>query len=558
MLIVSYTFLFDSIQKIHCIHNLLALLARIDSTMNINSSMLNKNVEQESNSFSKIISNIDACIRVVEMIKTTLGPSGMDKFIQYEEDRTLITNDGATIMNILRPENEISKILIEIAKSQDFEVGDGTTTVCLICGDLLQLAKELLIEKVHPRNICKIFKKGARIATQVLKETSFEPPTCDLKLLKKILMSCCATSLNSKLISGKRHIFAEIIVSTCLIMGREFDPNMVSVKTILGGAINDSFFIKGICIKKPFSYAGFEKQTKKYYYPLLLLLNIELEIKAEENDAETRLNSMVKFKKVIDAEWSIIYEKLDRISETKIKAVFSTQTIGDLATQYFAERGIICGGRLSTDEIMKISKGTGARLISAVSDINHITMGKCGILEEKQIGTERYIFILGCNNKATTIILRGSSNKFLDETKRCLNDGIMVARRVLKNQAICGGAGAVEMKIAAKLRKYVKTVTGKNHTILTKFAQALEIIPKTICENAGLDSISILSSLRSIHDNTESWDGICVETGTIFNAFENYIWEPMIVKTHAIQAATEAACTVLSIDTCFSFCNVNT
>mmetsp|Transcript_23281 Transcript_23281/g.45198 ORF Transcript_23281/g.45198 Transcript_23281/m.45198 type:complete len:527 (+) Transcript_23281:61-1641(+) len=523
--------------------------------MSEQTSFLLKDIEQDFNSLSKIILNIDDCLKVIETIKTTLGPSSMDKFIQYEKDKSIITNDGATIMNLIKPKNEVAKILIEIAKSQDFEVGDGTTSVCLICGELLTLSKELLEEKIHPRNISKIFKKGALIASQIIKDISVEPPSIDIKLLKKILISCCATSLNSKLISGKRHIFSEIIVSTCLIMGKEFDPNMVSVKSVLGGAINDSFFIKGICLKKPFSYAGYEKQTKKHYFPQLLLLNIELEIQNEDKEAEARLNSMKNYRKFIDAEWSIIYEKLDRISETRIKAVFSTQAIGDLATQYFSERNVICGGRISNDDITRISKGTGARLVTSISNISKIVTGKCGVLEEKQIGMERFIFMLGCSNKSITIMLRGSSVKLLDETKRCLNDGIMVVRRVLKNQSIVAGAGAVEMKIASKLRKYVKTMTGKNQIILKKFAQALEIIPKTICENAGLDNITILSNLRSIHESSDCWEGINVERGTIFDAFENFIWEPIVIKTNAIQAATEAACSILSIDSVFSFNN---
>ncbi|ABW97880.1 tcpH (nucleomorph) [Hemiselmis andersenii] len=519
------------------------------------SSFFLKNLGQDLSSVSKVLFNIKECLKITETIKTTLGPSSMDKFIQYEKDKTMITNDGATIMNLIKPKNEVSKILIEIAKSQDFEVGDGTTTVCLICGELLMLSKELLEEKIHPRDISKIFKKGALIASQIIKEVSIEPPFLDIKLLKKILMSCCATSLNSKLISGKRHIFSEIIVSTCLIMGKEFDPNMISVKSVLGGANNDSFFIKGICLKKPFSYAGYEKQTKKHYFPQILLLNIELEIKNEEKDGEAKLKSMKNYKKFIDAEWSIIYEKLDRISETKVKAVFSTQAIGDLATQYFAERSVICGGRISSDDITRISKGTGARFVSSIANVSKFVTGKCGILEEKPIGRERFIFILGCSNKSITIMLRGSSIKLLEETKRCLNDGIMVVRRVLKNQSVVAGAGAIEMKIASKLRKYMKAITGKNQIILKKFAQALEIIPKTICENGGLDSITILSNLRSIHESSDCWEGINVEKGTIFNAFDNFIWEPVLIKINAIQAATEAACLILSIDSCFSFIN---
>ncbi|AFP65685.1 t-complex protein1 eta SU (nucleomorph) [Chroomonas mesostigmatica CCMP1168] len=514
-----------------------------------------KNTEKNESSLLKILFNIDMCLKAVAVIKSTLGPSSMDKMIKIGQEKILVTNDGATIMNMIDLPHPVVKILTEITKSQDYEVGDGTTTVCILSAELLKNAKKLIEERVRPRDITKVFKKGALILSQMLVEISEKPASLNLKFLKKILMSCCATSLNSKLISGKRHVFSEIIVNTSLLMGKEFDPNMISVKSVLGGAVNDSFFIKGICFKRPFSYAGFEKQIKKHYYPRLLILNLELEIKAEKTESEARLNHISDYKKIIDAEWSIIYEKLDRISEIKTKAVFSNQAIGDLATQYFSERGMICGGRLSGDELVRISKGTGARSISSISNINKQAIGKCGIIEEKQIGNERFVIILGCSTESITIVLRGGSEKLLDETKRCLNDGIMVVKRVLKNQDVVGGAGAVEMKISTRLRRYVKTLTGKNQIIMTKFAQALEIIPKTICDNAGLDSISIMNRLRSDHALSKCWAGIDLENGSVFNVFENYIWEPTIVKINAIQAATEAACAILSVD--YFFNNLN-
>ncbi len=509
-------------------------------------------LEKNENSTLNISLGIKACIKIINNIKSTLGPSSMDKLIQYGKEKTIITNDGATIMNLLKPSHPMEKILIEIAKSQDFEVGDGTTTVCLISAELLNLALKMIEEKIHPRNIIKIFKKSSIIATQILSEFSEDPYRFDQEFFKKILMSCCATTLNSKLISSKRHLFSEIIVNAGLSLKKKFDSNMISVKTLLGGSINDSFFIKGICFKRPFSYAGFEKQIKKHYYPHVLLLNIELEIKSEENEAETRLDRISDYKKIVDAEWSIIYEKLDRIAEIKTKAIFSAQTIGDLATQYFAERGILCGGRLSNDEMIRMSRGTGAQIISSIQNINLASLGKCGILEEKQIGHERFIILLGCSFTTITIILRGGSEKLLEETKRCLNDGIMVVKRVLKNQSIVGGAGAVEMKISSKFRQYAQSLTGKNQLILIKYAQAIEIIPKTICENAGLDSISIMSILRSEHEGSKnSWSGIDVEKGCTFDAFKNYIWEPTLIKINAIQAATEAACIILGIDSCY-------
>jgi T-complex protein 1 subunit eta len=316
--------------------------------------------------------------------------------------------------------------------------------------------KILVKNGIHPKKISNVLKKGMSFAIQFLNEVAKVPKCNNIDSFRRILISCCATSLNSKLISGKRHIFSEMIVDIGLFMGSEFDPNMISVKEILGGNLSDSFFLKGIVIKKPFSYAGYEKQNKKLYYPQILLLDIELEIKTEKDQSETKINQISEFKFMVDVEWSIMYEKLDKISQSGAKVVFSRKSIGDLATQYFAERGIICGGRISDDDLAKISKGTGAKILSSDLNFNLNYCGKCKILEEKQIGKERFIVLTGCPIEITTIIIRGGNMKLLEETKRCLNDGIMVMKRVIKNRKIVGGAGSIEMKISAKMRKYAK------------------------------------------------------------------------------------------------------
>lgn len=330
-----------------------------------------------------------------------------------------------------------------------------------------------------------------------------------------------------------------MIVDIGLFMGSEFDLNMISVKGILGGNLIDSFFLKGIVIKKPFSYAGYEKQYKKVYYPVILLLDIELEIKTEKDHSETKINKISDFRVMIDVEWSIMYEKLDKISQSGTKVVFSKRSIGDLATQYFSERGIICGGRIFIDDLSRISKGTGAQIISSCLNISSDYCGKCRILEEKQIGNERFIVLAGCPTEAVTIVIRGGNRKLLDETKRCLNDGIMVMKRVIKNRKIVGGAGSIEMKISSKIKKYTRNLVGAERLILSKFAKSFEIIPKTLCENAGLDFLSIVSCLKNKHYESDCWFGVDIEKGTIFDTIENFIWEPINVKINTIQAATE-------------------
>jgi len=239
---------------------------------------------------------------------------------------------------------------------------------------------------------------------------------------------------------------------------------------------------------------------------------------------------------------------LDRITRSQAKVVFSKQAIGDLATQYFSERGVSAGGRISADDMIRISKGTNAKIISSLGIIHSSHIGTCGLVEEKQIGNERFILISGCITESVTIFIRGSNLKVLDETSRCLNDGIMIVNRLMKNQKIVGGAGSVEMKLSSKLRRYAQTLTGKEQTILGKFAKSLEIIPKVLCKNSGIDQLKIISILRKKHSNFDGWDGIDIENGRVFDAMENYIWEPLNVKINAIQAATEAACSLLSID----------
>ena len=510
-----------------------------------------------SNNNHTLFSNIESCVRTAKSIRSTMGPSSMDKIIFMDKCRHIITNDGATVLNYLNISHPISKMLVEISKSQDFEIGDGTTSVCLFSVELLLMSKKLIEEGIQPKNIAKNFRKSGLITIQLINEMSVKIFQANQGLIKKTLMSCCATSLNSKLISGKRHVFSEMIVNILMYMGNNSDSNMIAVKCIGGGSVNDTFFIKGIAIKKPFTYAGFEKQFKKYYFPSILALNIELELMPEKYNAESKINRIKNHQAIIDAEWSIIYEKLDKIANSKAKVVFSKLPIGDLATQYFAERGILSGGRISNDDMTRISQGTYSEIITSISNVNNSALGKCNLIEERQIGNERLLIMLGCKVETVTILLRGASENLLGETKRCLNDGIMIVKKTIKNHIIVGGAGAIEMRLACKLRKYAATLGGHEQLIFSKYAQALEIIPKTISENAGLDSMSLISELRFNHNNFDNWNGIDIEKGKMCDAFENYIWEPSLVKINMIQAATEAACIIITIDRIFSDTNKN-
>jgi T-complex protein 1 subunit eta len=499
--------------------------------------------------FQKYLSiNLEISNQVLKLVKTTLGPSSMDKFLFTSDKNNLISNDGATILNSIGINHPIAKIIIEIAKSQDYEVGDGTTTVCLLSFEFINAAKKLNDEGIHIKKISKIFKKGVMLVNKFSSEICENKKFQTTEELKKFLISCCATSLNSKFIAGKRHIFSEIIADIGISLGSNFDQNIISVKSIVGGSASDSFLFQGILIKKPFSYAGSEKQYKKIRYPFILLLDIELELKSEKMDSETKIKKISKYKELIDAEWSLIYEKLDLIAKSGAKAVFSKQPIGDLATQYFAERGILCGGRISNDDMTRLTKGTNGAVVSTLLNLKENSIGRCSLIEERQIGNDRYVLISGLVSEINTIVIRGSNLKILEEIKRCLNDGIMIVKKVIKDQRIVGGAGSIEMKLVAKIKKYAESLNRVEQVVLNKFASCLEIIPRTLCENAGYDPTLILSKLSTAHRNKNCWDGVDIENGDTFDALDNYIWEPISVKENAIAAAVEASCIITSID----------
>merc|ERR1719272_2551107 len=314
----------------------------------------------------------------------------------------------------------------------------------------------------------------------------------------------------------------------------------------------DSFLVQGVAFKKTFSYAGFEQQPKNFTKPKILLLNLELELKAEKDNAEVRITDPDQYQSIVDAEWAIIYEKLDLIAGSGAQVVLSRLAIGDLATQYFADRDIFCAGRVDGEDLERTRRATGAEVQTTVQGIMPDVLGTCGFFEERQIGSDRYNLFTDCvSSKAATIIIRGGAQQFIDEAERSLNDALQIVRRAMKNTKVVGGGGAIEMELSRYLREYARTITGKQQLIINYYARALEVIPVTLAQNSGGDSTKILNELRAKHANAGvegRWFGVdCVEC-SIKDTFANYIWEPVIVKESALAASTEAACLILSID----------
>ena len=499
----------------------------------------------------QIISNIQACQSVVEIIRTTLGPRGMDKMIVTDDgNSTTISNDGATIIKLLSIEHPAAKSLADVAKSQDNEVGDGTTSVMILSGELLKEAKQFIEDGMSPQVIINGYWTALNFAKEKLGECAVTIDDKSEEEKRNLLLRCAQTSLNSKLIAKDKEFFSKMIVEAVEKLEGFKDKDLIGIKHVTGGSITDSFLVDGVAFKKSFSYAGFEQQPKKFKDPKIVILNVELELKSEKENSELRITNPDDFQSFVDAEWKIINKKLENIVSSGANVVLSQLPIGDLATQYFADRNVFCAGRVAAEDIGRVAKATGARLLQTCNDINEKCLGTCGVFEEKQIGAERFNLFQDCpQSKTATIILRGGAEQFIEEAERSLNDAIMVVRRASKATSIVCGGGAIEMELSKHVRKLGMKITGKEQLVVLGFARALETIPRTLAENSALDAVEILNKLRQKYDTQDDCRfGVDCFKGGISNMYLNYVWEPTMLKENVLVAATEAACSVISVD----------
>jgi T-complex protein 1 subunit eta len=509
--------------------------------------ILLKDGTDTSQGIGQTISNINACEMIANIIKSTLGPCGMDKLIYEGGDKTTISNDGATIMRMLEIVHPGAQTLVDIARSQDEEVGDGTTSVVILAAEFLSISKQFLEDGIHPQIIISAYRKACQMAKERINELAVD--ITEKENTRDVLEKCGATALNSKLISSHAQFFSKMVVDACLKLEGDLDLDLIGIKKEPGGSLEESQFIEGVAFKKCFSYAGFEQQPKKFTKPTILLLNLELELKAEKENIEVRVDKPEEFKDFVNMEWKIIYDKLDRIIASGVHIVLSRLAIGDLATQYFADRGIFCAGRVPQEDLARVAKATGGRIQTTVSNITPDVLGTCGEFEEKQIGSQRYNLLTGCvNTKTATIILRGGGKQFIEEAERSIHDAIMIVRRAMKYKKILAGGGAVEIEVSRYLSEKAKQIPGKQQTLIRAYAKAFESIPRQLAQNAGFDPVEILAKLRKKHKNGGTWFGVDIVNEDICDTFLSYVWEPSLIKLNCIEAATEAACTILSID----------
>ncbi|GAU98740.1 hypothetical protein RvY_09848 [Ramazzottius varieornatus] len=496
-----------------------------------------------------VVSNINACQIVADAVRSTLGPRGMDKMIVESNGKATISNDGATIMKLLDVVHPAGKMLVDIAKSQDVEVGDGTTSVVLIASELLKQVKPYVDEGVHPQVIIKSFRKATELAIEKIKELSIKIKKDDKAGLRAVLEKCAATTLSSKLLSSHREFFSKMAVDAVMLLDELLPMDMIGIKKVTGGNMEESILVSGVAFKKAFSYAGFQMQPKHFKNPYIAMLNVELELKAEKENAEVRVENVEEYQKIVDAEWQILYDKLQSIHDSGAKVVLSKLPIGDVATQWFADRDMFCAGRIPLEDLKRVQKACGGSVQTSTQKLAKESLGTCGDFEEKQVGSERFNFFTECPlTKACTLVLRGGAEQFIDEMERSLHDAIMIVRRALKHDSVVGGGGAIEMELSKYLRDFARTIPGKQQLIISSYARALETIPRQLCDNAGFDSTNVLNELRQKHAQGAKWYGINVFTEGIADTYVACIWEPALVKINALTAASEACCQILSVD----------
>ncbi|KAL9051835.1 MAG: hypothetical protein Q9162_005776 [Coniocarpon cinnabarinum] len=543
----------------------------------------------------QILSNINACLAVQNTIKTTLGPYGGDLLLVDENGKQTITNDGATVMKLLDIVHPAARILTDIARSQDAEVGDGTTSVVVLAGEILKEVKDLVEHGVSSNIIVKGLRRASQLATQRVMEMSESIGEQSKDTQYETLRKLAGTAMSSKLIHRNADFFTKMVVDAVLTLDpADLNISHIATKKATGGALQDSLFIQGVAFKKTFSYAGFEQQPKSFSDPPIICLNVELELKAEKDNAEVRVEQVSEYQAIVDAEWKIIFDKCENIYKSGAKVVLSKLPIGDLATQYFADRDVFCAGRVSSADLDRVCAATGATVLSTCSSIPQTALGTCASFEEKQIGSERYNFFTGCPQARTcTLLLRGGAEQFIAEVERSLHDAIMVVKRALQHQSIVAGGGAAEMEVSCQLHRYADTGEGvpyKQQSVIKAFAKALEVIPRLLCDNAGLDATDVLNRLRVEHAvHGRKWAGVDLssadpspeslkqnatngvngavpahadgyttttpsapsansQTGVAEDLLARHVWEPALVKVNAIQAATEASCLILSVD----------
>ena len=493
--------------------------------------------------------NITAARAIAEAVRTTLGPRGMDKMLVDNLGDVIITNDGVTILQEMDVEHPAAKMMVEIAKAQENEVGDGTTTAVMLAGELLKKAEEMLDQDVHPTVIAAGYRKAAEKAGKILDDMATKVSKDDDKILRRIAI----TSMSSKGSEMKGEKLADLCVQAVKQITEEENGKLVAdidnikVEKKSGGSSADSELIKGLIIDKEVVHPGMPHRVEK---AKIALLACALEIKETETDAEIRITDPQQLKAFLQEEERMLREMVDQIKKTGANVVICQKGIDDLAQHFLAKAGIMATRRVKESDMEKLVRATGAKEVTNLKDLTADDLGSAALVEERKVAGDEMIFIEGCKDpKAVSLLVRGGTAHVVDEVERAVHDSISVVSAAIEDGKIVAGGGAPETEVAKQLREYAETVGGREALAVKAFADALEIVPRTLAENAGLDPIDILVQLRAEHGKPGGKDmGLDVFSGKVTNTMKLGIVEPLRVKTQAIKSASEAAEMILRID----------
>ena len=492
--------------------------------------------------------NIMAARIAAETVRTTLGPRGMDKMLVDSLGDVVITNDGVTILEEMEIEHPAAKMMVEIAKTQEEEVGDGTTTAVVLSGELLKNAEVLLDQEIHPTIIAKGYKLAADKAEEVLKKIAV-----NLKDEKEreILEAVVRTAIIGKGSQSPREKLVKILVDAVEQIKEEsegkalIELDNIKLQKKVGGSVDDTELIEGVVIDKERVHGDMPRVVEK---AKIALLDVALEIEKTEVDAQIRIERPEQLQTFIAEEEKMLKEMVEKVKKSGANVLFCQKGIDDIAQHFLAKAGIFTIRRVSESDMKKLAKATGARIVSSLDDLSPKDLGYAEVVEERKVAGESFTFVKKCKNpKAVTILIRGGTEHVVDEAERAIKDALGDLKAVIEDGKVVAGGGAPEMEVSKELRKFAETLSGREQFAVRAFADAMEIIPKTLAENAGLDPIDMLVEIKARHEKGEKWAGVDI-SGKVSDMWKLKVIEPLKVKTQAIKSASEAASMILRID----------
>jgi thermosome len=493
--------------------------------------------------------NIQAAKTVAETVRTTLGPKGMDKMLVDSLGDITITNDGVTILEEIAIEHPSAKMIVEVAKTQEKEVGDGTTTAVVLAGELLKNAEALLEKDIHPTVIAKGYRMAADKAHQILLDIAVPITEKDERLLRDIAI----TAMTGKGAESSKEKLSDIAVKAVRgVLEKDVDNKVridkedIKLEKKAGGSVDDSELVQGVILDKERVHSGMPKQVRP---AKIALMDSAIEIKNTEIDAKIQINDPNQMQAFLDQEEKMLRNMVEKVVASGANVVFCQKGIDDIAQHFLAKKGIYAARRIKKSDMDALARATGGKVVTNLDELSTSDLGKAGLVEEVRVGDEMWTFVRDCKNpKSVTILIKGSTDHVIDEIKRAMEDAIGDISSALKVGKVVAGAGSVEIELAKELRKFAETLSGREQLAVQSFAEAMEVIPRTLAENAGLDPIDVLTEMKAAHDKKQKWAGINVFTGKVMDAWKAGVIEPLKIKTQAISSAAEVAVMILRID----------